>query len=66
MKYWQKVRVTSWFYEGMEAVIIAQWIWNFDWIRYAIADNFWPVKYLNPNQELELQTFELSDLEIIN
>ena len=24
MKYWQKIRVTSWFYEGMEGLVIRE------------------------------------------
>ena len=28
MHYWQKVRVTSWFYEGMEGTIQEYYNWN--------------------------------------
>ena len=33
-KYWDKVRVTSWFYEWIEGIVINKFLWFYQ-IRYA-------------------------------
>lgn len=33
MKYWDRVKVTSWFYEGMEGTVIDYMRWTTGWIE---------------------------------
>ena len=60
MKYWQKVRVTSWFYEGLEGIVIQEiteyWIpnWNYQ-VKFGITD-------ITP---FDSPILKLSDLELI-
>lgn len=68
MKYWSKVRVTSWFYEGMEGIAIREnhlWFHEVNWEMKEIID----IKVLlSANRQVD--DFEInfreSNLEIIN
>jgi hypothetical protein len=64
MKYWQKVRVTSWFYEGAEWLLykeytIQDW-WN--WETPVNRRNTYNIKVWN---EVLPEIFELSNFELI-
>ena len=66
MKYWQKIRVTSWFYEGSEFTVIWQDYWNItNTKRYILAWEHWILKWVNYNNTIEEMTFEESSLELI-
>ena len=68
MKYWQKVRVLSWFYEGMEGTAVRE---RLLWFRAMTAE--WKiVEDLEISVKLEIEwdvhemLFFESNLEIIN
>lgn len=67
MKYWQKVRVTSWFYEGMEGALKREYN---TWMQCVTANNQvnFPNSYLVQLNDIELGTlidFLETDLELI-
>ena len=66
MKYWDRVKVTSWFYEGIEFTIIGRSYWTNSWVeRYILAWNYWIPKFVNYNSTIEEMTFDESSLELI-
>lgn len=58
-KYWTKVRVTSWFYEGMEGKL-----------HYPSASNNWSDEdfygVLMDEPQIGVMSFRITDLEVIN
>lgn len=67
MKYWKKVRVTSWFYEGMEGILKREFN---TWMQYLTIDNKidFPNSYSVQLNDIELWTlidFPESSLELI-
>ena len=61
MKYWQKIRVTSWFYEGMEGVakreksIIKDWMIDWTIIKVKLQEfDIWYFYIDFPESSLEL------------
>lgn len=63
MKYWQKVRVKSWFYEGMEGIVINKLLWFYQ-IRYGKWDRE-PYGEVMKREFLTTFLIKKSDLEII-
>ena len=67
-KYWNPVRVTSWFYEGIEWVVKEQlWLleihridWKIDFVQefWVSLTTLWP-------EEIRYEVFRESDLELI-
>ena len=64
MKYWQKVRVISWFYEGMEGILYREYTIH-DWTLSWEPVNRRKTYSLKVENEVFPEMFELLDLEII-